>query len=212
MKKISFTLMEVLIAMAIIGIIAGATVNSIKNISANRTKIEFRNCYNHMTRTLDDLYSDKMLFPAKVNMCTMDQQEFVTAFKDLTAGSTIEQTFSGLGSGIAFTTKQGSYWVIRRNPELRTCHMTDVDDITKADYWIVFDINGLENGSNCPYSGKDLGTNNSDSRAICPGASPDTFKFGLTVTGKILPDTKQNYNLKTLTEHIELYNLLKDNF
>lgn len=208
MKKISFTLMEVLIAMAIIGIIAGATANSIKNISANRTKIEFRNCYNHMTRTLDDLHSDKMLFPAKVNMCTLDHDSFVKAFFDLTAGA-IKKT--DLGTGYAFTTKQGSYWVVRRNPNVNTCYIVDVDDISKADYWIVFDINGLEKGPNCPYDGDDLGTDGGPFK-FCSEAV-DTFKFGITVNGKILPDTTHTYKGGgNLTEYIEENNLLKDNF
>lgn len=220
MKKIAFTLMEVLIAMAIIGIIAGATANSIKNISANRNKLEFRNAYNHMTRTLDDIYSDKMLFPANVNMCTVEQQEFVDAFMNLTAGANSEQSFS---MGRAFSTKQGSYWVIRRNPKLKTCYTNDVADIDNADFWIVFDVNGLEKGPNCPYSGEDLGTNGG-LMGVCSGA-PDTFKFGLTVSGKILPDTKINYNIissfstgvthsrkANLKDYIEENNLLKDNF
>lgn len=209
MKKIAFTLMEVLIAMAIIGIIAGATANSIKNISANRNKLEFRNAYNHMTRTLDDIYSDKMLFPANVNMCTVDQQEFVDTFMNLTAGASSKQSLS---MGRAFSTKQGSYWVIRRNPALRTCYANDVADIAKADFLIVFDVNGPEKGPNCPYSGDDLGTNgNGGMIALCP-TTPDTFKFGLTVTGKILPDTKKNYRSKDLKDYIEQNNLLKDNF
>lgn len=207
MKKIAFTLMEVLIAMAIIGIIAGATANSIKNISANRNKLEFRNAYNHMTRTLDDIYSDKMLFPANVNMCTVDQQEFVDAFMNLTAGASSEQSFS---MGRAFSTKQGSYWVIRRNPALMSCYANDVADIEKADFLIVFDVNGPEKGSNCPYSGDDLGTNGG-MIPLCL-TTPDTFKFGLTVTGKILPDTKKNYRSKDLKDYIEQNNLLKDNF
>lgn len=220
MKKISFTLMEVLIAMAIIGIIAGATANSIKNISANRSKLEFRNAYTHMTRTLDDIYSDSTIFPFGVTMCMTNPEEFVEAFKDRTAGAAVKKLYS---SGYAFSTKQGSYWVVRRNPNLNVCYVNDVIDIDKADFWIVFDVNGLEKGPNCPYSGEDLGTNGGLMGA-CSGA-PDTFKFGLTVSGKILPDTKINYDIISsfstgvthsrkvnLKDYIEENNLLKDNF
>ena len=64
MKKSAFTIMEILLAMAIVGVIAGATMNSIKNITANKVKTAFQNNYNHMQRTIATIVSDETLYPA----------------------------------------------------------------------------------------------------------------------------------------------------
>lgn len=212
MKKISFTLIEVLISMAIIGIVAGAIANSIKNVSANKTKIAFKNCYTHMTRTLDNIYSDGEIFSRRygtsqsdISMCRCNWKEFVDAFKDLTLVDTWDTTKS-FSNGWGFTTKQGSYWVVRRNPNIMHCYITDVNDIDNADFWIIFDIDGPNKGSNCPYYGDDLNSENSS----C--TSPDTFKFGLTETGKILPDTKTYYNDMNLKDYMEDNYFIKDKF
>ena len=63
MKKFAFTLIEVLIAMSVIGIITAATANSIKNITTNKTKHTFQNCYNHIIQTVADITNKEELYP-----------------------------------------------------------------------------------------------------------------------------------------------------
>ena len=47
MNKKAFTLVEVLLAMTVVGIIAAVTANSLGNITANKTKVAFQNNYKH---------------------------------------------------------------------------------------------------------------------------------------------------------------------
>lgn len=234
MRKCSFTLMEVLLAMAIIGIIAGSVANQIKNVSADKVKLSFKNNYLHMSKTIDSITSDENILPAsifayndetgkgvRVTFCNAvysldkngntvnDFKLFPRAFLERTGGVTnyteIGNGFAG--SGYTFDTKNGSHWVVRRNPKNMACHMNDVDDIDRTDFVMIFDVDGINKGSNCPYSGDNL---DQDYNGDC--TNPDTFKFGLTVNNKILPDTKTVYDGLTLDDYIKEHNLLKDKF
>lgn len=237
MKKSSFTLMEVLLAMAVIGIIAGAVANQIKGISADKVKLSFKNNFNHMSQTIDSIVADENILPAS-HYSTYDDKTgkkerrtfcnayyaldnngntvedfniFAKEFVNRTGGVTNQVTVGNAASmadspGIAFDTKNGSHWVVRRNPQNLSCQTEDVDDIAKTDFIIIFDIDGIHRGSNCPYTGTNLSTE------VKSCSNPDTFKFGTTVTNKILPDTKTVYNGRNLSEYMRINNLLKDKF
>lgn len=234
MKKCSFTLMEVLLAMAIIGIIAGTVANQIKGVSADKVKLSFRNNYIHMSNTIDSIVSDENLLPAsqfarnsetgkgvKVTFCNAthsldrngnlisDPDIFSRAFLERTGGITgsshIGEGF--IGAGYRFDTKNGAHWVVRRNPKNMACYMNDVDEIDRTDFVIIFDIDGINKGSNCPYTGENL-----DEEYDGECSNPDTFKFGTTISNKILPDTNPVYDGFTLEDYIKENNLLKDKF
>lgn len=226
--------MEVLLAMAIIGIIAGTVANQIKGVSADKVKLTFRNNYIHMSNTIDSIISDENILPAsqfarnsitgkgvKVTFCNAshslnnsgdiieDFDIFTRAFLERTGGVTssthIGSGFSG--SGYRFDTKNGSHWVVRRNPKSMACYVNDVDEIDRTDFVIIFDIDGINRGSNCPYTGDNL-----DEEYDGDCTNPDTFKFGLTVNNKILPDTNTVYDGYKLKDYMRVNNLLKDKF
>lgn len=237
MKRISFTLIEVLLAMAIVGVIAGATANSLKNVSANKVKVAFQNNYNHMQSTMDRIFSDENILPAtyfssydsagkavrnplcqwtyKINSAGESVEDFSVipeAFMDLTAGVLNSKVIgSGTGVGYAFETKNGSYWVVRKNPQNTTCNPDDVTDISKTDYIILFDVDGIYSGSNCPY---DLSLSNASQLGVSGSncTHPDTFKFGTVISYKLIPDTKTYYASKNLKTFMKDNNFIQTKF
>ena len=217
MKKIAFTLMEVLMAMSIIGIIAAATTNSIKNVSTNRTKLTFQNAYNHLTQTVAGIVSDENIYPNVVSLTRIDPTghaarstmcelnvDFINAFRDAT--KYIPNTVTGVDKGIGFDTPSGVYWVVRRQKD--SCQATNSNNINKssdADYMILFDINGPGEGTNCPYNI----SNPTASPASCN--NPDTFMFAVNCNNDIIPynDGTQIYNGNYLLQFMNANNYLQ---
>ena len=240
MKKNAFTLMEVLLAMAIIGIIAGSVANQIKKVSADKIKLTFKNNYNHMVSTVDAIASDENVLPAvfytdldrttgkkaKVSFCNatqsldasgnsvLDFAIFPRAFMERTGNIVTSSSIGNKSNmtsspGFRFTTKNGSYWVVRKNPLSMVCHVNDVDNADQADYVIIFDIDGLDQGTNCPYTGENL---NEVTVEESDCSNPDTFKFGTTINNKVVPDRNTYYDGYTLKDFLKTNNYLKDKF
>lgn len=213
MKKTAFTLMEILLAMSIIGVLAVATINNIGKVQSNKTKEAFRNCYNHMEQTVASIISDESIYPyvrwgstldstGKVRrypIRTFNMTEDISYFMGTNGTSMLfphvfiskSATTSKLISGPCSncTLKNGSYWVLCYNSSQSEGKITD---ISKADYTIAFDVNGRNNGTDCPYSGSEL----KSGPVSC--AKPDTFKFGLTYDNRIITDNRQVYDGKSL--------------
>lgn len=235
MKKISFTLMEVLLAMAIIGIIAGAVANQIKKVSADKVKLTFKNNYNHILNTVNAIASDENVLPAayhrgydsttgkkiRLTFCNAvysldnagntvsDFNIFPRAFLERT-GNVVSSEIISSPAGYRFTTKNGSYWVVRRNPESMVCRIKDVDNAKESDFVIIFDIDGINQGSNCPYTGENLNEVVADS-SIC--SNPDTFKFGVTINNKVVPDKVQGlYDGEMMSDYLKEHNFIQDKF
>ena len=200
MRKSAFTIMEILLAMAIIGILAAVSVNSMGKMSANKVKTGFQNCYRHTIETVNSIVSDETKFPvitqnsatydetghSKVMpLCKMyemnestgvtssNQYLFPLIFKDATTAVSA----TSLSNGWKFTTKNGSFWLVK----YQKCSTS-----------------GTEEGTNCPYDYK-----NSDDPSGSNCKYPDTFKFGLTYENKLLPDENKYYNGKTLADYME---------
>jgi len=221
MKKTAFTLMEILLAMSIIGVLAVATMNNIGKIQSNKTKEAFRNCYNHMEQTVSSIISDESVYP-KVNWgTTLDSTGNIRRYPirmfdlnentgegSFSTGATtnlFSRTFmnrssttetSISGKYYRFYAKNGSYWVVYYNSSQSTGKKTNISD---ADYIIIFDVNGRNNGNDCPYSGENLTTGPTN----C--TKPDTFKFGLTYDNRIITDNNSVYNGKTLGKFMAEY-------
>lgn len=221
MKKIAFTLMEILIAMSIIGVMATATLSQLKRISADKTKMAFKNCYNHMLKLTDKIISDETLYPnipwaGQGNDSTGHPNrvplkriniEYKNDIKDnrveildnslyfpLLFQSLSQTPDNNLSSSETyFTLKDGSYWTITMDYNTPIDLNENITDIAKADYRITFDVNGLNEGTNCPYNGSYLSNHTS---GTCE--HPDTFKFGLTWNNKIITDSNSYYNGKNL--------------
>ena len=62
MKKIGFTLQEVLISMAIVGIVAALTVPAVMNMMPDETKTKYMKAYSALTSITNDLLSDNTIY------------------------------------------------------------------------------------------------------------------------------------------------------
>ncbi|MBR2525031.1 prepilin-type N-terminal cleavage/methylation domain-containing protein [bacterium] len=210
MKKTAFTLMEVLIAMSIIGIIAAATANSIKNMSVNKAQQVFKNCYNHVVQTVSAITSDEDFYPDVVSnltnydstghakrdsMCLMGLNfplQFKNASKSIKDGEAVS-------NGYAFETSGGTYWLVKQQTSSSSCQTTNLNNSTNADYIIMFDTDGPYEGSNCPYNI----LNPSSTPSGCP--KPDTFLFGVNANNEVIADTTTSiYNGLNLSDFIKI--------
>jgi len=234
MKKNAFTLMEVLLAMAIIGVLATAAANTLGNIGADKTKVAFKNCYNHMVQTIDSIVSDETKCPTRYHSTDIhldstghrakqplrDACVYLNASGTITSGYSIFPMYfrdatsyvssTSAGSGYEFEAKNGSYWIVTYNPENDQSYTEGtISSINKTDYLIVFDVNGIGVGSDCPYKlAEDKIKSNEGSNC----SNPDTFRFGLTYDNQILPDTVTVYNSKNLTDYMADENLIETEF
>lgn len=224
MIRKSFTIMEILLAMSIIGILAAVSINTMGRMSANKIKVGFQNDYRHMVETINSILADETRLPIVSdgnydstghsrlvplrNLVEMDETTGVTTannrlFTRLFAEESTNATNSSvITNGYKFTSKNGSDWVVLYNTENQNQISGTVDDISKADYFITFDVNGIYEGPNCPYNIKN---NNTPSGSNCK--TPDTFKFGLTYDNKILPDTNLYYDGQDLKSYMRFAGL-----
>ena len=212
MNKKAFTLVEVLLAMTVVGIIAVVTMNSLSNISANKTKMTFQNNYKHMIEVIDAIVTDETIYPRieldsldingrteRVTMCNYDSGLFPREF----VNHTKVMTQTEITGGFSFETSTGSFWVVRRNPEQANCSRDG-----EGDYVIIFDVNGRGEGTDCPYTGADLST---ESEGTC--SNPDTFKFFLGAgTRTVVMDDALKYNSSDLYNYTLNNNYLNFNY
>ena len=202
MNKKAFTLVEVLLAMTVVGIIAAVTANSLGNITANKTKAAFQNNYKHMVEVINAIMTDETIYPVistgtynwtgtsdRISICNYNKNLFPQEFVNHT--KVISQ--SNITNGYSFETQTGALWVVKRNPEQSTCSNNG-----ERDYVIIFDVNGLAEGTNCPYKGSDLSTVSS---GTCN--NPDTFKFLLGAGNRIvIADGDNRYGSSNLYQYM----------
>jgi len=221
MKKSAFTLIEILIAMTIIGIIATATATSIKNISYNKDKLAFQNGYNHIVQTVAAMASDETLYPnvptgaldttghpIRQSMCEMGYP-FADFFVKEHSKFTKIINYAGLEPhmNLGFETAGGASWFVFKNPRNNYCEGPAPEQIRQseeADYFVMFDINGAYEGPNCPFNiQQPLGKGNA-----CK--YPDTFKFAIDRFNNVLFDNYGNYYRDTvMSEYIKKENFLQ---
>lgn len=213
MKKSAFTLMEILIAMSIIGVIAAATANNIKNVAANKTKQTFQNCYNHILQTVADIASDETIYPVveninaprnglgkfpRLSMCTLGIN-FPEAFANRSKTTNLDT----VTRGFHFETPNGVYWVVKKQADNNSCQNSNFDKSNNADYVVLFDIDGPNEGNNCPYNITNIGSGSN-----C--AKPDTFLFGISANNEVIADNNSNiYNGKKLMQFMKDNNYLQ---
>lgn len=220
MKKTAFTLMEVLVAMSIIGVVAAATVNSIKSVTANKTKLAFKNGYNHIVQTVATMASDfpdipldgtndGTGHPLKCSMCEYDYpfaHEFILTHSKFTKIHHQIENLGALPFVGAFETAGGAYWIVWKNPR-NACERPAPEQMAQskeADYFIMFDVNGPFEGTNCPYQVlKPL-----DTGIDCE--NPDTFKFGIARNNTVVPDNSAKVYRGQFLE-IYMLQMLKEN-
>ena len=141
MKKFTaFTLIEILLAMAVIGIISAVAANGLKNVNVNESRLRFKKIYEHFSKTITDMQADENVYPhvslydgdmEVVNSRTGEavmlgfsnpyimqnsvnnivENKFAKQLKERTAGSV--QTANDESTGIySFTAKDRSFWYI----------------------------------------------------------------------------------------------------
>lgn len=141
MKKITaFTLIEVLLAMAVIGVISAVAANGLKNVSVNESRLRFKKVYEFFAKTVTDMQSDENIYPhvplydgdiEVVNSRTGEavmlgfsnpyimensvnnlvKNKFAKQLKERTAGS-VQVTNNENGGIYSFTAKDKSFWYI----------------------------------------------------------------------------------------------------
>lgn len=209
----SFTLIEILIAMGIIGVISAIAAIGLKNIDANEIKIRLQKCYNHLNQSVVTLYTDEILYPKlpvtdSSNNIIRSNENGKYALMGLSNSYVTNET-TGIPTSVAnkfglqmqnqtvgainkynkdkivaFLAKDTSYWVVDTNTLQTATNATG--------YAIVsIDVNGLDAGPNCPVTGETLSTT---STATCTVA--DTFVFNVYANGevKIQATTGTNFN------------------
>ena len=64
MKKFTaFTLIEILLAMAVIGVISAVAANGLKNVNVNESRLRFKKIYEHFSKTITDMQADENVYP-----------------------------------------------------------------------------------------------------------------------------------------------------
>lgn len=220
-KLKAFTLVEVLLALAIVGVIATVTANQLRKMQADKIAISFQNCYNSMSSAIKNMYEDEVNYPkistgiydSEGNMklvgfanfngyTTVDGQigfdglKFAQLFADeIGAEYVISSDLSKFG--MIFSAKNGSDWLVQvPKPALSEESSYIV---------IIFDTNGKQEGPNCPMQLQFV-----DDTSV-PGincAKPDRFRFYVSANGKITPDTAKIYNNEDLETYIQDNHLL----
>ncbi len=231
MIRKSFTIMEILLAMSIIGILAAVSINTMGRMSANKIKVGFQNDYRHMVETINSILADETRLPivgsssydetghSKLqplrNLVEMNETTGVTTsargiFPKLFLEASNATNVNSITSanqiyGYQFTTKNGSDWRVIYNRHNDKQLDGEVSDIMKADYLITFDVNGKYEGPNCPFNMGTSMTYQHDGSDGCK--NPDTFRFGLTYDNKIMPDNRTKYNGQNLKSYMRFAGL-----
>lgn len=227
----AFTLVEILLALAIVGIISAVTANQLKQMRANKVFVSFKNCYSSMASTIENLYEDEYNYPkistGSYNSKTGEMELLGFANHYYSSSTTSQPTTSStkfpmlfmkdmLGSegsnkyykdankhGVTFSTPNGSDWLI----QVPSLDVPTTDNF--AYIMIIFDANGKQEGPNCPVKMNYVNTGASqrvENETSC--ANPDRFRFYVTKNGKIMPDESKIYNGTDLETYIFDNNLI----
>ena len=227
----AFTLVEILLALAIVGIISAVTANQLRKMQVNKVFVSFKNCYSSMASTIRNLYDDEFNYPkistGDYNSETGEMELLGFANHYYSSSSTSQPTRSStkfsmlfmkdmLGSkatnnyvldsskhGIQFSAPNGSDCLVQ------VLYLDEPSDANQGYILIVFDANGKQEGPNCPVKMDFVNTGagqRDESETSC--TNPDRFRFYITKNGKILPDESKIYNGTDLETYMFDNNLI----
>lgn len=228
----AFTLSEVLVTLAILGVIAAVTIPAVMQVTPSRTKVMYRKAYYVVERAISNMSNDDTNYPSSILDGSNNQRWFnyTTAvsngstnkfcylfFDQLnvvgSATSSCQDTStSGLG-GTSIVTPDGINWRI---------YLAGSDaapnsqfPITKTDSSyptkIVIDVNG-SNGPNCF---TDSGYNTykytgSYTQTLCTDNNPDSFIIGVRYDGKLQIGSGVDATGTSTSTDDEAVNILSD--
>ncbi len=224
-KLKAFTLIEVLLALAIVGVIATVTANQLKKMQADKIAISFQNCYNSMGAAIRHMYEDEVNYPKistgtydsdgnmrlagfsnfynygsiNTDNISFDRLKFARMFSN-EIGAQRVLTSDNSKYGMIFSAKNGSDWLVQiPRPAMSTSSSYIV---------IIFDANGKQEGPNCPVQLQLVDTTSSSSNIGLNCAKPDRFRFYVSANSKITPDGAKIYNGTDLETYIQNNHML----
>lgn len=166
MKK-GFTLAETLVALAIIGVIAGIMIPAVQNVRPNKEMVMFKKAYYLAGKNISEIVNDESLYPETDDPETfgLANTEKVQFRGNWYQGNT---KFCGLlaaklnttCNGGSFTTADGMVWTVRNS------------DFRNGQTVVRVDVNG--------------GNVECSDTANC--TKPDQFRFVVNKDGRIRPD------------------------
>ncbi len=194
--KQGFTLAELLITLAMIGVLAAITVPTLAKLKPDETKAKYLKAYNVLVTNTDEILSDTSLYWTTYDNsgksdciglgCWDINNEEDGGFID-TPGfpsereanvdkyprllvnrfNLSEKPDEASVDPISFTTVDGVYWLFEDTKN------ETIDGKRALTYNLTIDIDGPDKGNNSDYSSN---------------SKPDQFKFKIDTYGKVLPD------------------------
>ena len=184
MKKLAFTLAEVLIALSIISIIAAIAAPAIMNAKPDANKMIYLKIYDSLTKTVREVADNSRIYTPIVNhngvlrnasnVPLLDQtaasdQRFHSCSGDEKLSCVLKITMGGEGEdNIRFTTPDGNRWT-------RQSYSSSINGVGSGSRHEVFTVrvNGLED--------------NGEYDPAHPGKKPNLFRFFITPYGEVYP-------------------------
>lgn len=190
MKKIGFTIMEVLVALAVVGIVAAIVVPQITSVLPDENKLKVLKIQKMLTEINAELLNDKAIYyevedganglliglaSIRTPRISPYNNEFFTGNRkyinlladkldyDINRNSTLEGNFED-----NFYTKDGIYWEIPNY----TVQLIPGNPHTIMTYTLLVDFSGDGVGVDCSYE-----------PVLCP--NPDRFEFTIDTYGKV---------------------------
>lgn len=192
-RKIGFTLAEVMITIAVLGVLAAILIPAVMNTSPDQSKVMFKKSYYTLEKTVQAMINDDTYYPAEqIDAGTGKSLGFnyatISAGMNVPAGNnkfcylfsqsvntigTVNCTALSSGTGtFSFQTADGIMWYFTKWD-----FPFDVNE--DNDSLVVVDVNG----SRVPNCGASV-TGGAD--VACPsGKTQDRFKIGIRYDGKI---------------------------
>ena len=200
----AFTLTELMIALAVIGVLVAIVTPAIMRTRPNKNKMMVKKSYYEVEKIVSSLINDETLYIDGRDACNSQEAssargECNWGFDDYNAvtydGETYENgtKFPGLfGAKLNFRTADTTNWIYTTSDGVTwylagTANQWGHTDTSKpsdiTDGSIIIDVNGTD-GPNCRENGKD------QAGADCTGSASDfdQYQINISVTGKMTID------------------------
>lgn len=190
-NKKGFTLAEIMIAMATLGVIAAIVVPTLSKFMPDSNKIMARKAYYTLEQVINDLINDEAEYPST----EVDAQSTPRGFNFTTKGATtipastskfcylFTQQMNTIGNvscsssgNNSFTSSDGINWMMQNTTTFTIA-------IDNYDAKIGFDVNGSKD-PNC-FESAYTSTLFPSTGACTAGKKPDRYEFGIRYDGRI---------------------------